>query len=226
MLNTCKATVEWWTGWDEVLHWDEIPLCYLKQKHAVTERKQKNKHGLYRYMVHSTKYVIPSVCLRTHVTHSWRWTAADELQSDSWQTTRDLRHTDGISALPFIYTHTHTHIHTCKQTHKHTRLPTDYKDRVVHRKHSVIQCWFPPQSPSPLVSSSHLFSNMGGLLFGFSSWHQYPEQSGGSVHPRPQVLWKRRLWEHGRTMAGTGRGKKGSFVTSSGWTSPEGSCFL
>lgn len=70
-------------------------------------------------MVQSTKCVIPSVCLRTHVTHSWRRMAADELQSVSWQTTRDLRHTDGISALPFIYTHTHTHIHA----NKHTNTP-------------------------------------------------------------------------------------------------------
>lgn len=68
-----------------------------------------------------------------------------------------------------IHLHAHPHTHTCKQTHKHTRLPPNDKDQVVHRKHSVIQCWFFfLQSPSPLVSSSLLFSNMGGLLFCFS----------------------------------------------------------
>lgn len=70
-------------------------------------------------MLQPTKSMRQSVYLCTHVTHSWPGMAADELQSVSWQTTRDLRHTDGISALPFIYTHTHTHIHA----NKHTNTP-------------------------------------------------------------------------------------------------------
>lgn len=32
---------------------------------------------------------------------------------------------------------------------------------------------------------------------------------------------RKKLWEQGRTMAGAGSGKKGSFVTRCGWTSPE-----
>lgn len=43
---------------------------------------------------------------------------------------------------------------------------------------------------------------------------------------RPEVSAERKLCEQGRTMAGAGRGKKGSFVTSVARTSPEEKLFL
>lgn len=43
---------------------------------------------------------------------------------------------------------------------------------------------------------------------------------------RPEVSAERKLCEQGRTMAGAGRGKKGSFVRSVARTSPEEKLFL
>lgn len=95
--------------------WTIAALITFNLKHVVINMKAEIKHGLFKYMKQSTKSMRRSVYLCTDVTHSWPRMAADELQSVSWQTKQDLHHTDGISTLPFIYTHSHTH--TCKQTH-------------------------------------------------------------------------------------------------------------
>lgn len=130
----------------------------------------------------------------------------------------------GIYTTPMGFQHFHsfTRTHTCKQTHKHARLPPNDRDQVVHRKplgNSMLFFFLKPL----LFLSLHLFFFKHEA---FSSETLIPWAVWGSVHARTQVLWKRRPWEQSRTMVGTGRGKKGSFVMSGGWTSPEGNCFL
>lgn len=103
-------------------------------------------------------------------------TVAGKLQSPSWQVTPNLSLADGISALAFIYAHNHPH-------NMQTNTPLCHLMRQVsgcsqETLGNSMLIFFFLQSPFPLVSSSLLSSNMGGLLFGFSWRHQYPpEQS-------------------------------------------------